>query len=628
MKPARTVLGVVAVAAAVWTVALFAGYGQSLSLGGLRISSRNPIRPFVACLAAVAAYAWLGGAAGLRRDAVRARTITRGAAGAAGRAVETVEARLDARFVAVPIAIVSVAVSLWFRESTAGGADAYSYVTQADAWVNRTPQLRIDIPIAADVPWPDGIGTFLPFGYRPTVDGRGVVPVTAPGLPLMMAAFKLAAGHCAMFWVVPLTGGLLILATFWIGRRIAGGGVGLGAAWLVATSPTFLFLSRWVMSDVAAAAFWALALALVLRPSTAGAAFAGLSASAAILVRPNLLPIAAVIGAWLAWRELRAGRERRLSRVVAFAAALVPGCAIVAAVNRWLYGAPTASGYGDLNNLFSASHVAVNIGRYAGWLVDTQTLLALAGMATLLVPSRRSWPTAASRAAARLLGFVTLAVFAIYSAYTPFTDWWYLRFLLPAWPAIFVGTAALILGLSRGRRPLWRGLAAVAVGWLGVHGLMTAKDLGVYPQGEGERRYATVAELVARVTEPSAVIVTTAHVGAMRYYGGRLTVRFDTLDPAWLDRALDWFARNGRRPYILLEEQEVPEFRARFRGAAAAARLEMAPILDYEAHLIRGRVYLFDPRASEPRTWRPAPIQDPQPRCPLPAPAPPLYSTR
>ena len=33
------------------------------------------------------------------------------------------------------------------------------------------------------------------------------------------------------------------------------------------------------------------------------------------------------------------------------------------------------------------------------------------------------------------LAVVALAVFGVYSAYTPFDAWWYLRFLLPAWPA-------------------------------------------------------------------------------------------------------------------------------------------------------------------------------------------------
>ena len=58
------------------------------------------------------------------------------------------------------------------------------------------------------------------------------------GLPLLMAGFKAIAGPCAIFWVVPICGGVLALASYAIGRPI----VGLAAAWLVATSPTQLFM--------------------------------------------------------------------------------------------------------------------------------------------------------------------------------------------------------------------------------------------------------------------------------------------------------------------------------------------------------------------------------------------------
>jgi hypothetical protein len=111
----------------------------------------------------------------------------------------------------------------------------------------------------------------------------------------------------------------------------------------------------------------------------------------------------------------------------------------------------------------------------------------------------------------------------------------------------------------------------------------------------------------------------------MRYYGGRLTVRYDVLDPAWLDRAVEWLAGTGRAPYFLLEEHEIPEFRQRFRGAKALGGLDVRPLLIYEAHRITGRVYLFDPVTPVPQTWHPAPIENPQPRCPAPAARPPDY---
>ena len=45
------------------------------------------------------------------------------------------------------------------------------------------------------------------------------------------------------------------------------------------------------------------------------------------------------------------------------------------------------------------------------------------------------------------------------------------------------------------------------------------------------------------------MIVASIHAGSLRYYAGRATVRFDILDPAWLDRAAAWLNDRGRHPY-------------------------------------------------------------------------------
>ena len=94
------------------------------------------------------------------------------------RAFERMEARVSPLLIVLLIAVVSVVTSLRFNATTAGGSDAFSYVTQADLWLRGAPQMRIDMPIASAAPWPDAIGTFTPFGYRATLDRRAIVPVT------------------------------------------------------------------------------------------------------------------------------------------------------------------------------------------------------------------------------------------------------------------------------------------------------------------------------------------------------------------------------------------------------------------------------------------------------------------
>jgi hypothetical protein len=599
----RLSLCAIAVLAAAWAAAVYAWHGFSWSVGSLKLSSSDPLRPMLVSGASAIGYVLASGMSALRRD------------------VAWLWARATPATFGVLLSLLTVVTALRFNAWAAGGADAYGYVTQADLWLQGL--LRIEMPLAADAPWPDAIGTLTPFGYRGTPDRRALVPVTAPGLPLLMASVKRVAGHCAMFAVVPLTAGLLVWATFTIGRRLGSDALGLAAAWLIATSPTVLSMSKSVMSDVPAAALWALAISLLLTRSAAAAFAAGASASAALLVRPNLLPIALVLGAWTMWHDFRAGGDRHPRRVIAYAAGVVPGCLAVAFVNQWLYGSPIASGYGALDNLFSFGNVPVNARRYTAWLAQTQTPVALLGAVALFIPSRRLWPTEEARYGALLLALVIIAVFGAYCAYRPFDEWWYLRFLLPSWPPVCLGTAALMLSVlgSLHRRPAaWRrGLAGGAILALGIYGLVTASRLGVYPPGEGERRYATIAELVARVTDPSSVIITTAHVGPMRYYGGRLTVRYDVLDEQWLDRAVDWLEAQGRHPYILLEDWEVREFERRFAAGNVYGRLVMPPVLVYEAYHIGGRVFLFDPRNASAVTWQPTPIRDPRPRCPTPA---------
>ena len=127
---------------------------------------------------------------------------------------------------------------------------------------------------------------------------------------------------------------------------------------------------------------------------------------------------------------------------------------------------------------------------------------------------------------------------------------------------------------------------------------------------------------LACATEPSSIILASIHAGPIRYYAGRDTMRFDLLNEEWLDRAVAWLTEQGRHPYILIEDWERPLFEKRFAASNSLGRLALSPVLAYRAYEISGTVYLFDPARPAAQTWEPPPIRNPQPRCPLPAPAP------
>src|SRR4030095_16689158 len=121
--------------------------------------------------------------------------------------------------------------------------------------------------------------TSLPLGYSAVVNQSAIASAVGPGLPLLMAFMKAIGGHAALFLVVPFTAALLVWSTFAIGRQLGSSAIGLGAAWLVSTSPAFLTMTKEPMSDVPAAAFWALASWKILQRSRSSALLAGIAAA-------------------------------------------------------------------------------------------------------------------------------------------------------------------------------------------------------------------------------------------------------------------------------------------------------------------------------------------------------------
>src|SRR2546423_8394018 len=82
--------------------------------------------------------------------------------------------------------------------------------------------------------------------------------------------------------------------------------------------------------------------------------------------------------------------------------------------------------------------------------------------------------------------------------------------------------------------------------------------------------------------------------GSVRYYAQRMTARFDSLPAGSLDAAMEMLRARGFRPYFLLEEWEIPDFRARFADASAAGRLDWRPMVSWHAIV---PVALYDPSA-------------------------------
>lgn len=405
--------------------------------------------------------------------------------------------------------------------------------------------------IVGTVPWPDADWTFAPLGYRPGTTPHTLVPIYSPGLPLIMAGFMLVFGSCGPYYVTPLSGAALVLLTFLLGRRVAGVATGTIAALLIATSPTMLFWLMMPMTDVIVATLWSASLLLAFRPSTWSIISSGAIGGLAILVRPNLLPLITIPLLIVLWNWKSGSLGRALTRGFYFGAAVAPSLIIVAAVNRYLYGSTTESGYGTVRSIYSVANLGANLKRYPAWLLESQGILVFIFLIALF-KIRGTDKDEVPRRGAFLL-FIALTLLA-YLFYTPFDAWWFLRFVLPAFPLIFVLTADGLLWMTRRLSSPWRTIALLTgCAWMVFHGLRFSQEHDVSGLGMGEQRYADVGHFIAQQLPPKSACLAMQHSGSIRHYSHCMTLRYDILSPEWLDRAIAHLVQQGYHPYIVLE---------------------------------------------------------------------------
>jgi hypothetical protein len=487
---------------------------------------------------------------------------------------EWMEARLEQRrpglrrlaSVAVWLMAAGVLViGLLYGVRAAAAADASGYVSQSALWVQGT--LRLDQSYAAAFPWPDAMQTFAPLGYR-IGPGDVMVPTYAPGVPLLMAAGRVLS-PCGPYLVGPMCGALLVFFTFRLGQQLFGTAPALVAAALVACSPLVIFMSLMPMADVPAAAFWTGALALAVPGTGRSALASGLLTGAAIVVRPNLVPLA--IFPWLLTIGRAPGMQPVFARTAWFAAGSVPAALFIAWVNNLLYGSPLTSGYGDLSPGFSLEFAATNLRQYSAWWWESQGPLAF-----LFVPAlfRRGTGKAPERAV--LVAFA-LCLGLLYLFYQPFSAWWFLRFLLPGIPLAFLFCADAVDWAARGSAAVRVAALTAFLCAAGGYAVRFGAVQDVTGIGIGDQRYVEAALYIAGATPPDAVIVTMQHSGSVRYHAGRLTLRWDWLGPDWLDRAVAALGERGVPTYLLLEHWEDPEFRTRFQGQRLLEELDRGP---------------------------------------------------
>jgi hypothetical protein len=583
----RKLLLTAASLAFLWSGFVYATGGFALRIGGIWFRSRDPSRPFVICIVLlILQAAWF-------RDAFTRDTDRLAAA-----------LRRNAARVGLVAALLLGAHAVYFGTFSVGGADAYGYVSQAYGWARGELPKAYALPITLPFPASDLMLTTL--GYRVGPQPHTAVPTYAPGLPLMMAP-ALVVGPCGPFLVVPLCAVLFAWLTFKWGRAAAGGTAGAIAAIVILTSPIVLYQAVAPMSDVPAGALWTGAALASLRSTRRGALATGGWLAAGLLVRPNLLLLALVPLGQVAWTAT--GRERWI-RVALVLTAIVPVAAFIGVLNATWYGAPWNSGYGSAAELYSLDNLRANLELYPTWLLKSQSAWVLVGLVSLLPFLRRDQEAATIRVAL-LMAIVCLLC---YVGYSPFEVWWYLRFMMPAMGAIAVLIGAGVVTVARRIPRPWGQLAAAIVVWMiVVNGVLFGADAGVFGGIKAaERRYVEVGSFVARALPDNALIFSMQHSGSLRFYGGRLTIRYDFLDKDWAGRAASEIERAGYHPYMVVDDWEAPYVRGQF-GLAAEQPLPWR-VLARMREL--GGVTVFD-MSTNPDTPTPVSLEPGSaPRCP------------
>lgn len=565
----------------VFTIIVITG-GFVVQAGPVRFSARRWPTPLL-----IGLVAWLVAAC-------HGRARLAGAASAVTRFLDRHAASLSA-LLAAALAAAGIAHGTF----SASSADAAGYVSQAH--LLSAGRLLHQEPLARQVGWPDSEWTFSPFGYRPGAHVNEIAPTYPPGLPLVMAFARLLAGDTGPFVVAPLLGAVAVLCTYALGAQLHSRIAGLIAASLLATSPIVLFQIVQPMSDVPVTAWWALALTFAFLPTAAAPFAAGGAAGLALLTRPNLLPLIALVALALAMRPTHRPVQ---TRWLPFVAGMIPAIGALALVNWRLYGSPLLSGYGGISELFSVAAILPNARGYANRIVQGElpALLLACCSAVIVLFWRKPEATQQQpeRGAFRLkpeatvIALSTTAVALVLACYLPygvFTEWAYLRFLLPAFPLLFITIGVVTVQAATRLPEPARGLALIAALTVVCSvNVVNASREQAFNMRRYETRYRTAGRYLEAALPRNAAIITVQQSASARHYTGLPVVRWDQL-PVDLDAAVTALRSLGRHPILLVEDWEEAALAAKF-PRSRFARLDWPPRADFGEVT---RVRLYDP---------------------------------
>jgi hypothetical protein len=122
-------------------------------------------------------------------------------------------------------------------------------------------------------------------------------------------------------------------------------------------------------------------------------------------------------------------------------------------------------------------------------------------------------------------------------------------------------------------QPYGRLAASTAFGLMLATTVSFAADKGVFGRMRaGERRYIDIAEFVDATLPRNAALLSMQHSGSLKFYTGRLTLRYDWIYRQWASSVPAAVEQAGYHPYLVVDDVELPSVREHF-GIAPDAPL-------------------------------------------------------
>jgi hypothetical protein len=440
--------------------------------------------------------------------------------------------------------------------TAAGGADSAGYLNTARLFSEGklTMPLRTVPGVSAQE---FGSEIYMPMPFRFTARQGEIAPVTAIGLPFMYAAAgSVMPLPLAVAFVIVLNAVLAVLFTRWAAAAF---GLSWGWAWIagfgVGLSPLSLFIGLQPLSD-GASMTWvtgAIYFAWRSREKAGFAWLAGAATALAVLIRsPNVLcavPIAICL--WGNWR-----------RCLFWILGGMPG-AVFQMWHSWrVWGGPFESGYENVVNVLSLSYLPGNLSHYAFWIpcLLTPVALLVPGLPFARgVPLHVRWVLASWMGV--FLGFYGIFLFTN-------TAWWFLRFILPACPALFIAGLLCARELARrlhkaavNTRRIRISFAVAIFAWL----IFVVVERQVFFWLGRDQGFIQVAQWLKRNAAPDSAVLAVHGAGTVTYYTDMPVIFYNErvlASPAFA-RAL---ADSGQDVFAYMYHFERPNARPDFLG--------------------------------------------------------------